>query len=446
MSIKGILLLASSLLLWSGGTAEAESCISGSCHASFADHPHAHQPVTDGECRSCHVAVAVEHPGKGVKSFELAEQGAALCFQCHDALGKGRVVHAPVAEGDCLACHQVHGGANPYLLASGQDQSDLCFTCHDDAPFRQMYQHGPAAVGACGQCHDPHESIGKGLLRAPVRELCLNCHQDFARQLATAPVVHAPVKNSPCTDCHHPHAAKSPFILATAMPELCFSCHPDVGEAVAGAKVRHQPIDQAASCGSCHSTHFSAARGLLPTEEKNLCLRCHGVDDLGSPPLKNIQKELDGKKYLHEPIRQGKCGSCHNPHGSAFSRLLTGPYPEELYLPYQQGAYDFCLQCHEKNLLRFAETTLYTRFRNGNRNLHFVHVSDPRKGRSCGFCHEAHGGDGERLISKEGKPFGRWRVPIRFEKTATGGGCAPGCHAPFNYDREKPLDYPSARN
>jgi predicted CXXCH cytochrome family protein len=299
--------------------------------------------------------------------------------------------------------------------------------------------HGPAAVGACTRCHSPHESEHSSLLRGPVREACLQCHQDFARQMKTAPVIHPPVKSAPCTDCHDPHASGSPFILKKKMPELCFDCHVDVGQRLAGAKVRHKPLEQEGSCGRCHSTHFSQARGLLPTGEKDLCLGCHGVDNLGQPPLKNISKQLAGKKHLHGPLEQGECVSCHDPHGSDFFRLLTGPYPEGLYFPYREGAYDFCLQCHDRNLLRFEETSLYTSFRDGKQNLHFVHVSDSRKGRTCRLCHESHASDGEKLISKGGLPFGDWKVPIRFEPTATGGSCAPGCHRPLSYDRQNPV-------
>jgi predicted CXXCH cytochrome family protein len=92
-------------------------------------------------------------------------------------------------------------------------------------------------------------------------------------------------------------------------------------------------------------------------------------------------------------------------------------------------------------MLRYKETTIYTEFRNGNRNLHFVHVADTRKGRTCRTCHESHASTGKKLISEEGMPFGDWKVQIRFSQTATGGSCAPGCHRPFNYDREEPVDY-----
>ena len=58
-----------------------------------------------------------------------------------------------------------------------------------------------------------------------------------------------------------------------------------------------------------------------------LCLNCHGKDKLGNPPLKNISKELKGKKYLHGPIKEGKCTPCHDPHGSNYYPDTEGELP-----------------------------------------------------------------------------------------------------------------------
>ncbi len=436
-----IFLLAFGLLLSSPVESPADSCLTANCHVAIGNLTLRHQPVVDGDCLACHVQTAAEHPGKDGKSFGLVEKGAALCYQCHDAMGKKKVVHSPVKDGDCTACHNPHGAANRYLLDVGEDQSELCFGCHDSASFKQKSVHGPVALGACTQCHSPHESVEKSLLKGKIRELCLKCHQDFAEQMKVAPVVHPPVKKGVCTDCHNPHASGFEFMLKKKMPDLCFDCHAAVGKKLKDVKVRHQPLDQAGSCGNCHSTHFSQAKGLLPVEEKSLCLGCHGNEKVGTPPLKNIKKQLEGKKNLHGPLQEGRCVPCHDPHGSDNFRLLTGAYPENLYAPYQEGTYGFCLKCHDKNLLRFEETSLYTAFRNGKRNLHFVHVVDSRKGRTCRLCHEPHASNGPKLTSEQGSPFGDWKVPVGFKPTGTGGSCSPGCHRPFSYDRENQVIY-----
>lgn len=437
-----LLPLALGIFLISATSVRADSCVTNSCHPAIGALKIQHQPVKDGDCLSCHLQKVKEHPITKGKSFELTAKGADLCTQCHEAMGKKRVIHSPVKEGDCLSCHKVHGAANRYLLDVGEDQTELCFGCHDSAPFKQKYMHGPVAVGACTNCHSPHESDENALLRGASRSLCLKCHVDFAKAMQTAAVIHPPVKEKPCTACHNPHSSSSVFVLKEKMPDLCISCHPAIGKKLKTAKVIHKPVLEGKLCGNCHSTHFSAAKGLLSGDEKSVCLSCHNTDNLGKPPLKNIQKELEGKnKQLHGPIQKGKCGGCHDPHASDFPKMFPGKYPADFYLPYKEGSYDFCLKCHEKNLLRYPDTSIYTKFRNGNQNLHYLHVADTRKGRTCRACHVAHAGDGQNLINKDGASFGDWQIPTRFEPTATGGSCAPGCHRKVSYDREKPVSY-----
>jgi predicted CXXCH cytochrome family protein len=420
--------------------AQAPSCVTTDCHASIKALKLPHAPVKDGDCLTCHTQKNQQHPVKGGKSFDLAAKGSALCKECHDGLDKKKVVHQPVKDGECSGCHKPHGSNESFLLEVGEDRTQLCLGCHDGAPFKAKFMHGPAAVGSCNTCHDPHQSLEKGLIKGTVREVCLKCHADFNQLMKQAAVVHPPVADDPCTTCHDPHGSPVPMFLKNKSPDLCMDCHKAIGKTVASVKVPHKPVVSEGGCSNCHSAHFGKAKGLLAAEQMAVCFSCHGKDDLGKaedkPGLKNIKKQIEGKKFLHGPIQKGDCKACHDPHGSDHFRLLRGGYPAALYVPYKDGAYDACLKCHEKNLLRFPETTIYTKFRNGNRNLHYLHVVS-RKGRTCRICHEPHASNGEKLISKEGTEFGDWKIPINFEGSATGGSCAPGCHRKFKYDRVK---------
>ncbi len=427
------------LLLFASGPALGASCVTNECHAALPAVKFPHAPVKEGECGSCHTPLAKEHPAKG-GSFALAAKGEKLCKECHDLGGNKKMQHAPVKEGDCTSCHKPHGSNARYLLEVGDDRTPLCVNCHDGAPFKAAYMHGPAAVGACNSCHDPHQSDEKKLMKGPVRNLCLQCHADFAASMKEASFVHPPVAKDPCTACHDPHGSGVSMFLKKKSPDLCVNCHRKIGAQVGKVKVPHKPVVAPGGCSNCHSAHFSKGPKLLPSTELELCLNCHGKDNVGTPALKNIKTQLEGKKFLHGPIQKGECKGCHDPHGSDNFRLLRGKYPAELYATYQDGVYEACLKCHEKNLLRFAETTIYTKFRNGNRNLHVVHVGT-RKGRTCRICHQPHASDGEKLISKDGAMFGDWKIPINFVSSSTGGSCAPGCHQKFNYDRQKPVVY-----
>jgi predicted CXXCH cytochrome family protein len=416
------------------------TCRTAECHARVGGTSNFHEPVREGDCSACHKPVNPVHPLKDGKSFTLTAKDEALCYQCHDRFGKKKVVHPPVKDGECTYCHKPHGGAERYLLGVGSDQSELCYGCHDPAPFKQKYRHGPVAVGECTQCHNPHESNGKALLGGAVWETCLKCHVDVVKNLSESIFIHTPVKSGPCTACHFPHSSNYATLLKKPTPALCLECHKKM-EKVFKAKIVHKPLVQEGGCNTCHSTHFAKASKLLAGDDKTICLSCHNSDKLGNPPLRNIKTEIEGKKYLHGPIQKGGCKDCHDPHGNDRFRLLKGNYPADIYAPYKDGIYSLCLSCHDKNMLRFSETTIYTKFRNGKRNLHYVHVVNSRKGRTCRVCHQAHASDGVKLINKENLKFGEWQIPVNFTITATGGSCAPGCHQAFTYNRDKPVVY-----
>ncbi|KKK92157.1 hypothetical protein LCGC14_2705730, partial [marine sediment metagenome] len=121
-------------------------------------------------------------------------------------------------------------------------------------------------------------------------------------------------------------------------------------------------------------------------------------------------------------------------------RLLKEEYPPQFYAPFAEENYELCFTCHQKTLVLSKKTSNLTDFRNGNRNLHFLHVNKERRGRTCRSCHQTHASNLPKHI-RASVPYGRWDLPIQFEKTETGGSCRPGCHAAKPYDRKKAVDY-----
>lgn len=417
------------------------TCMTGACHQQMKSFARLHEPLAEGECQVCHERVAQEHPLKKGQSFKLVADGAALCAECHEvfdpASGK---LHDAVADGECLACHNPHGGNGAGLLRADGDLKAICFECHDGTPFEQEFVHGPAAAGVCLKCHDPHQSKNEALLLHDSKSLCLRCHADLATGLEDAAVIHAPLNDEACNSCHEVHASPFAHLLKGDGPKFCFSCHKELADKYNKAETKHTALYKDGRCGNCHAPHFSNYAALLPERESDVCLRCHGKDDFHrSKALKNIRTELTEKEHLHGPLNDGHCSACHDPHGSDFYRLLVNDYPESFYAPYRKGTYAFCLGCHEENLLRFPETSIYTLFRDGKCNLHFTHVADPRKGRSCRACHQAHASNGPKLVNEDGAPFGNWKIPLRLVLTETGGSCSPGCHRRMSYDRENPV-------
>jgi len=401
------------------GAAGQEGCTASGCHASLLAKATVH-PATES-CDACHEAVGEPHPGGAGAEFQLGQQAPQLCANCHDLEGASASVHPPFEEGGCLTCHEPHATEAPRLLRA--PQRELCAECHGDLAD-SAYPHGPVSAGECTACHEPHRSDQASLLRAPVDEVCSGCHTALAEELQK-PVVH-PALEAGCTTCHQPHGGERPKLLAEPQLELCAACHDDVTERASAAAVRHPPADDEAGCTTCHSPHAAGEARLLREPQKELCLGCHG--GIIRPTMKT----------LHAPVAEGECTACHDPHGAAEAKLLVASFPEGHYVAYTGEQFALCFECHDRDMVAYPDTSFATEFRDGERNLHYVHVNDARKGRSCALCHELHGSENERLIART-VPFGSWQLPIGFAGTTTGGSCAPGCHKPQAYDREKPV-------
>jgi predicted CXXCH cytochrome family protein len=165
---------------------------------------------------------------------------------------------------------------------------------------------------------------------------------------------------------------------------------------------------------------------LLANRTDAVCLTCH----------KEMAKTLAGAKFLHGPIRAGECSACHDAHGAQHANLLDRAFPETFYTSFDVKKYDLCFTCHEKQLTLVAKTTALTNFRNGEQNLHYLHVNRDEKGRSCRTCHDIHGSNLPNHMASS-VPFegSKWAMPLEYEKTGKGGRCTPGCHVTRTYDR-----------
>jgi len=93
----------------------------------------------------------------------------------------------------------------------------------------------PAIKKDCTTCHLSHQQ-GQGavLLKMPVSELCLECHQDrkspAEHKIDVVPSM--PVEGLPltagkitCTTCHDPHKNVNPRMLRVPATLLCTRCH-----------------------------------------------------------------------------------------------------------------------------------------------------------------------------------------------------------------------------
>ncbi len=403
------------------------TCTSAQCHGEMGKAKFVHGPVGGGTCIACH------NPHGTANDHIVTRPGGEGCYICHDSKRqefKGKVIHAPVAGGDCGDCHDPHQSPLKFQL-KGSSREELCFTCHDSTLIKQANLHTPLKGGDCIACHNAHSSPNAKLLTAPAERFCLSCHEDVQKGLKKR-YVHKPVREN-CQKCHDPHSSPHKAQLLKVQAELCMDCHqslhPKIAQAVATAKFPHQPVKKG-DCVACHEAHFTDFEKLLKAPLQDICFTCH----------QNLSEKVKSDRFHHGPVAQNDCAACHDTHGSLSPKILRSYFPEEFYIPYKTENYAICFDCHSKDIALSAVTLELTDFRNGDRNLHFVHVNK-QKGRSCKACHEVHSGNQPKHI-REQVPFGTmWSYPIRYTKTETGGTCVVGCHKPLGYDRTKPVKY-----
>jgi len=373
--------------------------------------------AVDNSCDDCH-----SEPGSGV----LLDEGAALCENCHDDVTaregeeKFAVQHPPAEDGECTSCHVFHGSAISGLETA--DLSALCYECHDDFAEEEGVELHPAVEDdGCLGCHRPHGSSHGSLLAAGGSETCFECHDDpvldeEGEEWAT---LHAAVDDG-CTTCHSPHASKHGSLLLSETAELCGECHDDKNADGEGNpwETLHPPVDDG-ECTSCHRPHGSALSALLTVETPDLCSECH--DD------KNVDGDGNAWAAPHPPVEDGECTSCHAVHGSSVRAMLTVATP------------GLCHECHDDKRLNEAEDP-------------WPYPHPPVQRGACLSCHGTHGGpqagllktDALRLCSschdephvnhlvyEEGS--GSAQIPEDFP-TRDGSFVCTGCHLPHGSD------------
>jgi predicted CXXCH cytochrome family protein len=160
------------------------------------------------------------------------------------------------------------------------------------------------------------------------------------------------------------------FAVATcaqtqAMPPVnqktaCLACHSEMSEVLTQPDV-HQPLSEG-KCSACHNPHASKHAGLLDEKEAKLCAQCH---------MKSLTWTQEPQ--VHDPVAKGRCTVCHDPHASKNNSLLKNNMKE------------LCATCHHsvKDWSKRA----------------FLH--DPVKRGQCNICHTPHAGTEDNLLKTD---------------------------------------------
>jgi len=309
-------------------------------------------------CLSCHSG----HPNANEKA--LVKPAKDLCLSCHasvmeDSPGKpAAYTHSPVAQGQCMLCHDPHGAADRRMVKA--DVNKACETCHDATTPKMTAGHlGFAVKGAkCISCHDPHShkasdklmrtkqhmpfkqrncavchgkpgADGAATLAKPAKELCSSCHSATSI-MKEGEQAHTPAKEGLCVMCHDPHASNAKGLQKTRIAYACFTCHSKI-ESDTLAAHKHGAYDGNMDCTACHKPHSSPQEKLLVKGESDLCAQCHKHS--GSHPM---GLRADGTPVIDPNTDKPMvCASCHNLHGSQFAILAKA----------DKGR-DLCLLCH----------------------------------------------------------------------------------------------------
>ncbi|MCX7013531.1 MAG: hypothetical protein NTW86_13410 [Candidatus Sumerlaeota bacterium] len=417
-----------------------KTCTASECHDVLKTQRFVHSPVIEDDCGQCHVQAGASgsQPSTApVHRFETIPATLALCGKCHkDASLSRKIIHAPFRD-QCTECHDPHGGKVRFFLKA-DSAGDLCLRCHADLLENRSFIHAPVALKECEACHDSHTSDYPGLLARPPENLCVFCHVNFKTGMDRAVSVHEPARGA-CWQCHDPHGGMARGFLPATEGELCRKCHEDVMTRMEQARYPHHAMIEGKPCSQCHDPHWAQSTQLLKGPSMPICLQCHSqtIQAADGRTLDNVGAELAEGRYQHGPIRQQDCTPCHATHGSDDPRLLKLAFPLGFYAPYAEGAYALCFSCHDPRIAA-EEISLATGFRNGDRNLHYVHVHQ-EKGRSCRACHHEHASE-EPFHIRDWTPFGEWKLKIQYQQTPDGGVCLAACHAPRSYDRQHPVE------
>jgi predicted CXXCH cytochrome family protein len=315
-----------------------------SCHKNVLDIKNkdvvVHEPVQKGECTRCHDPHSSNY--KGLMRGKLVE----TCLECHGTVKKKyKNTHKPYAEGKCEACHSLHWADNYQLLTSSPGA--ICQKCHSGSEISNAHTGYPVKVNECLSCHNPHGSGLKAMVRDFLHppfaegcsdchqgggrqvdhEICLNCHEEIAKDLQTIHSHLTENKGNGCTNCHSPHAGDTKKLLKGRQTSVCRECHSDTFKKHGESLFVHKATVN--ECNKCHAIHGNNHVVLLKSDGNLICLACHPDQGQFSHPVGEDVKDPRNRQMT-------TCVTCHDPHGTNFKGGLK-----------LSGQEDLCVQCHK---------------------------------------------------------------------------------------------------
>lgn len=192
------------------------------CHEDLQIH-------MEASCADCH-----DPHGVTKQAALLRGETRMLCAECHDdkvePSDQQVVAHFQHEDlPDCATCHEPHQAS-----MRGMEVTEACAGCHTDVmPSATTLAaippvvHEPLREEGCPACHDFHAVKQDRPLAVAVNTLCLDCHSDLEHDAhpvsGRRDIWHGGLLS--CVSCHAPHDSPYQAELLLAGDALCLQCH-----------------------------------------------------------------------------------------------------------------------------------------------------------------------------------------------------------------------------
>lgn len=214
--------------------------------------------------------------------------------------------------------------------------------------FKRIFFHTQKYEKLCNECHDMSVNEIKGVVFHNSEDSnCYECH----KFMSSEKYMHAPAANWLCaTSCHtgqvgefnEKYKGKSKFLYEDPIEPVCLSCHEKFKSRFFSEKYRHEPVDDG-RCTKCHNPHGNNDKKFLRYEVWTLCTTCHADKKNQPHVVTTFSKKAHptrGKKDPTDPTKELTCVSCHNPHVSNNGFMLKNYGGKGMML--------WCARCHKK--------------------------------------------------------------------------------------------------
>jgi cytochrome b subunit of formate dehydrogenase/nitrate/TMAO reductase-like tetraheme cytochrome c subunit len=399
VSRRAIMLLASFLLVASGGLtrlAAQESATCLTCHGDaslwgtredaaryLVDHQELAGSAHAGmECLSCHQGMTFPHSD---------ERPPVSCDRCHGTQARqhGESLHGVAASrGDPLApsCSDCHGTHD--ILSNEDDRSPtavvnvpyLCGGCHQEgtevSERREiaedhilenyslsihgagLFRQGLRVTAVCTSCHTshfilPHEDTRSSIHKDNVAGTCTACHamiEQVHEQVIEGELwEQEPDKIPACVDCHQPHQIRRVFYDTGVSIGECLQCHADpdltgtdfaTGDTISmfvDETGYHASMHAATGCAQCH-TQVTALFDERPCETVNQtvdCAICHAEQ------VAEHSGGAHGRLAAAGDVNAPSCLDCHQKHSTTGQTQPGTP-------TFPQSVPALCARCHRE--------------------------------------------------------------------------------------------------